>query len=98
MRIVTNIAALVALACVGFAIGDWASHPNAIGLVGICLLVVVLGMLLAYLFGFRRPAAHKPPPPPPPPPAATPRRRPSLTAPPAGWDSGEDSDRLWADR
>ena len=35
MRIARNLAVLVALATVGFALGDWASHPNALGVLGI---------------------------------------------------------------
>jgi O-antigen/teichoic acid export membrane protein len=98
MRMATNLAALVALACVGFALGDWASHPNAIGMLGICLLVVVFGVLLSYLYGLGATKLKRPPPPPPPPSTPSPRRRPSLSAPPAGWDGGDDADRLWSDR
>lgn len=85
MVLARNLAAFVALACVGFAVGDWATHPNVIGMLGILLLVAVFGVLLAYLFRPSRARLAAPPPPPPPP-----RRAPSPSAPPAGW---EDADR-----
>ena len=97
MVIVRNIAALIALGCTGFAVGDWASHPNAVGMLGILAMIAVFGFLLAYLFKPR--PTYQAPPPPPPPPSAPGRRatrsRPSLSSPPAGWDSGDDADSLW---
>jgi hypothetical protein len=99
MRAATNISALVALACVGFAVGDWASHPNAIGMVGILALVAVFGFLLAFLYRPQRTRLAKPPPPPAPP-SPKRRKRPSFptTPPPAGWDGKDDADRIWSDR
>ena len=69
MRIVRYIAALVGLATIGFAVGDFASHPNALGAVGLVVLVGVVTFLLSHLFRPARatapatatPAADPPP-------------------------------------
>ena len=50
MRIVRNLAAVVALATVAFAVGDFASHPNAVGAVGLLALIAAFAFLLSYLF------------------------------------------------
>jgi hypothetical protein len=50
MRLARYLALLVGLATVGFAVGDWASHPNFLGVVGLGLLIVVFSLLLGYLF------------------------------------------------
>lgn len=50
MRIVRYFALLVGLGTVGFAVGDWASHPNFVGLVGLVLVIIVFSLLLGYLF------------------------------------------------
>jgi hypothetical protein len=50
MRVARYLALLVGLATVGFAVGDWASHPNFVGAVGLVLLIVVFSLLLGYLF------------------------------------------------
>ncbi|MGI8624205.1 MAG: hypothetical protein ACR2NB_12155 [Solirubrobacteraceae bacterium] len=63
MRAVTNLAAFVALATVAFAAGDWASHPNALGAVGLVLLLAAFGFLLSFLYrssGERVAAADRP--------------------------------------
>jgi hypothetical protein len=50
VRIARYVALLVALGTVGFAVGDWASHPNFLGLIGIAVVIVCFTLLLAYLF------------------------------------------------
>ena len=88
MRLLRVIAAFVALATVAFAVGDFASHPNAAGAVGLLVLIAVFALLLAYLFRPAREATERAPEPPP----EEPRRR--RSAPAAGvwaegWDAGE---------
>ncbi len=56
MRIARNFAALVALATVGFAVGDFATHPNPLGALGLLALIAVFAFLLSYLF---RPAGAR---------------------------------------
>ena len=91
MRIARNFAALVALATVGFAVGDFASHPNPLGAIGLLVLIGVFGFLLSYLFrtdGRRRPQA-RPAPEPEPEPRSEPRRRQPRAVWSAGWDAEE---------
>jgi hypothetical protein len=83
VRVARNIAALVALATVGFAVGDFASDPNALGAVGIMLLIAVFALLLAYLF---RPAGERQAPKPRPEPQ---RARPKAEPVWSGWDAQE---------
>lgn len=87
MRAARTIAAFVALATVAFAVGDLASHPNALGAIGILLLIAAFAFLLAYLFRPEKAPAERTPEPDPEP---EPRRR----AKPEGvwsqgWDAGE---------
>jgi hypothetical protein len=85
VRVARNIAALVALATVGFAVGDFASHPNAPGAVGILLLIVIFALLIAYLF---RPQGDRVKPPPKPEPER--RLKPKAPEPVwSGWDASE---------
>ncbi len=49
MRVLTNFAALVAVGTIGFAVGDFASHPNALGAVGLILLIAAFMFLLSFL-------------------------------------------------
>jgi hypothetical protein len=88
VRIVRVLAAFVALGTVAIAVGDFASHPNALGAVGLILLVVVFALLLAYLF---RPSGERARPAPEPPPEEPPRRRaaPSAGVWAEGWDASE---------
>ena len=81
MRILRNIAVLVALATLGFAVGDWASHPNLLGVVGLMVLVLAFGFLLSVLF---RPAREREPRAP-----EEPRRRRAPAAAVAGWGAEE---------
>jgi hypothetical protein len=73
VRVARNIAALVALGTVGFAVGDFAGHPNGAGAIGIGLLIAVFALLLAYLFRPQGERAKTPPPPEP----ERPRRKPA---------------------
>jgi competence ComEA-like helix-hairpin-helix protein len=50
VRVATNICGLISLACVGFALGDWAAHPNALGMLGILALIAAFGFLLSFLY------------------------------------------------
>jgi hypothetical protein len=84
LRIVANLAALVALAALGLAVGDFASDPTPLGALGLALLVVLIGAACARLYRPGGPASRRPAPPraapadPVPEPAASrPRRRPS---------------------
>jgi hypothetical protein len=64
VRIARNLAALVALATVGFAVGDFASHPNALGAIGIMVVIAAFAFLLAYLYrpqGASKKKAPRPP-------------------------------------
>lgn len=56
MRVASNLAALVALGTLGFAVGDWASHPNALGAVGLVVLLAAFTFLLSFLY---RPARER---------------------------------------
>ncbi|MEA2123553.1 MAG: hypothetical protein QOI80_335 [Solirubrobacteraceae bacterium] len=79
-----NFAALVALATVGFAVGDFAGHPNAVGAIGIMLMIAVFAFLLAYLF---RPTGERPAKAPKPP--TEPKRRAPKESVWSGWDAEE---------
>jgi hypothetical protein len=84
VRLARNLAALVALGTVAFAVGDFASHPNAVGAIGLVLLIAVFALLLSYLFrptGERRPEAPAPKP--------EPKRRAPRPTVWAGWDAEE---------
>jgi hypothetical protein len=83
VRIARNLAALVALGTVAFAVGDFASHPNAVGAIGLMLLIAVFAFLLAYLFRPEGERRRKPKPPP------EPKRRASQPTVWAGWDAEE---------
>jgi hypothetical protein len=74
MRVARYLALLVGLATVGFAVGDWASHPNFLGVVGLVLLIVVFSLLLGYLFR-PDPASKERPEPPREPAPQTPKAR-----------------------
>jgi hypothetical protein len=63
MRVARYLALLVALATVGFAVGDWASHPNFIGGFGLVVLIVLCSVLLGYLFRPDPAARTRPEPP-----------------------------------
>ena len=63
MRVARYLALLVALATVGFAVGDWASHPNFVGVIGLGLLIVACSLLLGYLFRPDAAARSRPEPP-----------------------------------
>jgi hypothetical protein len=86
MRIARYFALLVGLGTVGFAVGDWASHPNVLGVVGLVLLIVACSLLLAYLFR-PDPALRERPEPRPDPKPRAPRAESHVWA--AGWDAGE---------
>ncbi len=87
MRTARTVAAFVALATVAFAVGDFASHPNPLGAVGILVLIALFAGLLGYLF--RSPKTPPPAPEPAPAPEPEPRRRASA----AGvWSEGWDAD------
>lgn len=83
MRVLTNFAALVALGTIGFAVGDLASHPNALGAVGVILLIAAFTFLLSCL---HRPAPERAPAALAKPESHERRRR---SAAPAGWDAAE---------
>ena len=85
MRIARNLAALVALATVGFAVGDFASHPNALGAVGIMLVIAAFAFLLSYLYRPAPDARSRPEPPP----AAKPRAPKSKHVWAEGWNAEE---------
>ena len=85
MRVARNLAALVALATIGFAVGDFASHPNALGAIGIVLVIAAFAFLLAYLFRPDPSARTRPEPPPEPKPRAP--RKEHVWA--EGWDARE---------
>jgi hypothetical protein len=63
MRVARYLALLVALATVGFAVGDFASHPNFVGAIGLVLLIIVCSVLLGYLFRPDPTARTRPEPP-----------------------------------
>jgi hypothetical protein len=84
VRVARNIAALVALATIGFAVGDFASHPNALGAVGIMLVIAAFAFLLSYLF---RPHGRRDAPEPPPDPKPRAPRKEHVWS--AGWDASE---------
>ncbi len=88
VRIVRVLAAFVALGTVAFAVGDFASHPNAVGALGLLLLIAIFSFILAYLF---RPASAGATRAPEPPPEEPRRRRPNTSAGvwAEGWDAGE---------
>jgi hypothetical protein len=78
LRILANLAAIAGLAALGLALGDFASHPNGLGAVGLMVLVVLLGIAFRQLYRLgglasRRsaPVSREPEPP------APARRRPS---------------------
>lgn len=52
-----NLAALVALATIGLAVGDFASDPSVPYALGLMALIAVFGFLLSYLF---RPQRERP--------------------------------------
>jgi hypothetical protein len=87
MRIARNIAAVVALATIGFAVGDFASHPNALGAIGLLLLIAVFAFLLSYLFRTRVEPEAKPDTPPAP--AADPPKRTRAETVWTGWNAEE---------
>ena len=91
VRVIRTLAAFVALGTVAFAVGDFASHPNGLGALGILALIALFALLLAYLFRPAKapsatPAAPEPEPDPEPEP-----RRPAKAAGvwSEGWDAGE---------
>lgn len=88
MRIARAFAALVALGTVAFAVGDFASHPNAVGAIGLVVLIAVFTAILTYLF---RPRGGRDRPAPEPPPEEPRRRRssPSSGVWAEGWDASE---------
>jgi hypothetical protein len=69
LRLLANLVAIIGLAALGLAIGDFASHPNPVGAIGLILLVVFLGVALRQLYrpggiASRRPAPAAAPSPP----------------------------------
>ena len=88
MRVIRVLAAFVALGTVAFAVGDFASHPNALGAIGLIVLIAVFALLLAFLF---RPAGGRDRPAPEPPPEEPRRRRgaPAAGVWAEGWDASE---------
>ncbi len=85
MRFARYVALFVALATVGFAVGDWASHPNWLGLLGLAIVLVSFSLLLGYLFRPDPSARLRPKPRPEPEPQAPKEKH--VWA--AGWDAGE---------
>ena len=81
MRVATNLAALVALGTVGFAVGDWASHPNALGAVGLIVLLAAFTFLLSILYRPERERRARDP--------ETPRRQPAAVPAASGWGGEE---------
>ena len=86
MRAARYLALLLTLATVGFAVGDWASHPNWLGIIGIGLLIVVCSLLLGYLFR-PDPAARERPAPPREPEPRAPKKPQHVWA--EGWNAEE---------
>jgi hypothetical protein len=86
MRVARYLALLVGLATVGFAVGDWASHPNWLGVIGLILLIVVCSLLLGYLFRPDPAARERPEPPREPKP---PRERKQAHVWAEGWNAEE---------
>jgi hypothetical protein len=86
MRTARYLALLVALATVGFAVGDWASGPTFLGAAGLVLLIVVFSLLLGYLFR-PDPAARTRPAPPREPAPPAPRKPTHVWA--EGWNAEE---------
>ena len=89
MRIARNFAALVALATVGFAVGDFATDPSALGAVGLLALIAVFAFLLAYLFRPQGSRERPPAPEPPREPDPEPRRRATPQTVWTGWGAEE---------
>jgi hypothetical protein len=87
MRVARYLALLVALATVGFAVGDFASHPNLVGGVGLVLLIVVCSVLLGYLFRPDPAARTRPEPPKKPKPPQAPKPQQHVWA--EGWNAEE---------
>ena len=81
MRVATNLAALVALGTVGFAVGDWASHPNALGALGLIVLLTAFTFLLSILYRPERERRARDP--------ETPRRQPAAVPAASGWGGEE---------
>ncbi len=50
MQIARSIAALVGLGTIGFALGDFASHPNPLGALALLALMAAIAFLLSFLF------------------------------------------------
>jgi hypothetical protein len=50
LRIGAHVAALVALAALGAAVGDFASGPSALGAVGLLALGVLIAIALSWLY------------------------------------------------
>jgi hypothetical protein len=71
LRLAANLATVVGLAAFGLAIGDFASHPNPLGAIGLLVLFVLGGAAIYQLYGNRQRTRPEPPPEP------KPRRRPS---------------------
>ena len=86
LRLLAHVAAVLGLAALGAAIGDFASGPSPLGALGVVVLAVVVAAALHRLYrpggvASWRSAPARPDPPrtsaPPPSAAAPPRRRPS---------------------
>ena len=89
MRAARYLALLVALATVGLAVGDWASDPNFVGVVGLVVLIVVCSVLLGYLFRPEPGARTRPEPPP---------REPKTAKPKHVWAEGWNAEEAQAAR
>jgi hypothetical protein len=83
LRLTATLAVVVGLAAFGLAIGDFASHPNPVGAIGLVLLAILGGAAIRQLYRpggvlSRRPAPPRPEREPEPPEPK--RRRPSQRA------------------
>jgi hypothetical protein len=86
LRLLANLAALVALAALGLAIGDFASDPNPLGALGLIALVALIVAACTRLYrpggaASRRPARARPAAAETPEPEARPKRRRSSNRP-----------------
>jgi hypothetical protein len=76
LRTAAILATIVGLAAFGLALGDFASHPNPLGAIGLVVLVVLGGAAIRQLFG----PGPRPKPEPPTEPEPPRRKRPAQRA------------------
>src|SRR5919199_507719 len=81
LRLTAHVATIIGLAAFGLAIGDFASHPNALGAVGLIVLLILGGAAIRQLYGTSSPRPRPAPERAPEPEVEKPpRRRPSQRA------------------